>query len=100
MACMIWSMLRALSICLVLSLPTFAAEKLSAPELIDLARNHSANLHDAITASFDAKDLKEGTAWAGHGPDFFFATEAASQPSLVIDEDQPQTMQQIAGSEI
>jgi enterochelin esterase-like enzyme len=92
--------LRALSICLVLTMPALAAEKLSAPELIDLARNHSANLHDAITASFDAKDLKEGTAWAGHGPDFIFATEATSQPSLVIDEDQPQTMQQVAGSSL
>jgi enterochelin esterase-like enzyme len=92
--------LRALSICLILTIPTFAAEKLSAPELIDLARNHSTSLHDAITASFEAKDLKEGTAWAGHGPDFFFATEAASQPSLIIDEDQPQTMQQVTNTDL
>jgi enterochelin esterase-like enzyme len=92
--------LRALSICLVLTMPALAAEKLSAPELIDLAKNHSASLHEAITASFDAKDLKEGTAWAGHGPDFFFATEAASQPSLIIDEDQPQAMQQLADTNL
>jgi len=31
-------------------------------------------LRDAITATFDEKDLKEGTAWAGHASDFFFAT--------------------------
>ena len=42
-------------------------------------------LRDAIIATFDAKDLKEGTAWAGQGPDFFFATQAAAKPELFID---------------
>ena len=80
--------------------PAFAAEKQSAPQLIDLANSHSASLREAITASFDAKDLKEGTAWAGHGPDFFFATESASQPSLVIDGAPGQQMQQLTGSDV
>ena len=81
--CAMWK--RALLL-LCFVAPAIAAEKMSAPQLIDLAKSNSANLRDAITASFDAKDLKEGTAWAGHGPDFFFATQAPSQPSLVIDE--------------
>ena len=62
-----------------------AAEKMSATQLIDLAKSKSPNLRTAITDSFDAKDLKEGTAWSGHGSDFFFATQASSQPSLLID---------------
>jgi enterochelin esterase-like enzyme len=77
-------------------------EKLSAPQLIDLANSHSATLPAAIGATFDTKALKEGTAWAGHGPDFFFATEAPSQPSLIVD-DAPATgapMQQITGSDL
>src|SRR5712692_2537235 len=75
--------LWVLSICLLAS--AFAAEKKSAPQLIDLAKSNNAGLRDAITASFDAKDLTEGTAWAGRGPDFFFAVQLPSQPSLVID---------------
>ena len=73
---------------------------MSAPQLIDLAKSNSPGLRDGITASFDAKDLKEGTAWAGRGPDFFFATQAPAQPSLVIDEAPGPAMQHLAGSEL
>jgi hypothetical protein len=39
----------------------FAAEKLTAPQLIELAKSNSPALRDAITATFDPKELKEGT---------------------------------------
>ena len=58
------------------SLPSFAAEKSTALQLVDLAKTNSPALRDAVTNTFDAKDLKDGTAWSGHGPDFFFALEA------------------------
>jgi enterochelin esterase family protein len=74
------------------------AEKMSALQLIDLAKSNPAGLHEAITASFDAKDLKEGTAWAGRGPDFFFATQSASEPSLVVDGSAGTKMQHLADS--
>jgi len=80
--------------------PVIAADKLTAPQLIDLAKSNSANLREAIPASFDARDLKEGTAWAGHGPDFFFATQAPSQPSLIIDEAPGLALQHLAGSDL
>ncbi|MGA9813355.1 MAG: alpha/beta hydrolase-fold protein [Terriglobales bacterium] len=80
--------------------PAIAAEKMSAPQLIDLAKANSASLREAITSTFDAKDLKEGTAWTGHGPDFFFATEASSQPSLLIDEAPGPPMQHLAASDL
>jgi enterochelin esterase-like enzyme len=44
--------------------------------------------------------LKEGTAWAGRGPDFFFATEAASEPALVIDDARGPKMRSLAGSRL
>ncbi len=78
----------------------FAAEKLSAPQLISLANSNSPGLRGAITASFEAKDLKEGTAWAGRGPDFFFATEAASEPSLFVDNATGPKMHRITGSDL
>lgn len=75
-----------------------AAEKLNATQLIELARSKSPGLHDAITASFEAKALKEGTAWAGRGPDFFFATEAVSEPALFVDDTPGPKMQSLPGS--
>ena len=75
------------------------AEKMSAPQLIDLSKSNPAGLREAIPASFDAKDLKEGTAWVGRGPDFFFATQSASEPSLVIDSSAGVKMQHLADSD-
>ena len=78
----------------------FAGQKLSAPQLIDLANSHNAGLRDAVSASFEAKDLKEGTAWAGRGPDFFFAIEAAASPSLIVDDKPAPPMQHLAGGDL
>ncbi len=78
--------------------PARAAEKLSAPELIALAKAHSPKLQADIEDTFTAKDLGDGTAWSGHGSDFFFAVNAASAPSLVIDESTGEPMQQISGT--
>ena len=82
------------------AIPVIAAEKMSAPQLIDLAKSHGAGLRDAITSSFDAKDLKEGTAWAGRGPDFFFATQAPSRPALMIDNAPGPQMKRLNGSDL
>ena len=77
-----------------------AAQKSSATELVAMAKSKSPALANAITATFDAKDLKEGTAWTGHGPDFFFAAEAASKPELFIDDKPGPEMKKLAGSEV
>ncbi len=87
-----------LAMCLVAS--AFAAEKSSAPQLIELAKSNNAGLREAITATFDAKSLTEGTAWSGHGPDFFFAIQVASQPSLLIDGVSAPAMKRLADSDI
>jgi enterochelin esterase family protein len=73
---------------------------MSAPQLISLANSNPAGLREAIITTFDAKDLKEGTAWAGRGPDFFFTTEAASEPSLFIDSAAGPKMRQLTGSDL
>ena len=80
--------------------PARAAEKSNAVQLIELAKSPGPKLREAITATFDAKDLKEGTAWAGQGRDFFFATQAAAKPELFIDGGPAQPMRQLAGSDI
>jgi enterochelin esterase family protein len=78
----------------------FGAEKKSATQLIDLATSHSSELRQAITGTFDAKQLKEGTAWAGRGQDFFFAVDSATQPKLVVDDAGGPDMQQIGNSQV
>ena len=77
-----------------------AADKMNAAQLIDLAKAASAKLREAITTTFDAKDLKEGTAWAGRGPDFFFAVEATAKPELIIDDTAGPAMQPLPGSDL
>jgi len=79
---------------------TWAAEKSDAAQLAELAKSGGPKLRDAITATFDEKDLKEGTAWAGRGPDFFFATHSAAKPELHIDGASGPPMQQLAGTDL
>src|SRR5258708_10159440 len=77
-----------------------ADEKSTATQLVELAKTPGPGLRDAIAATFDAKDLKEGTAWAGHGPDFFFALESTAKPQLLIDATPGPQVQQLAGSSL
>jgi enterochelin esterase family protein len=89
-----------LAVLLSLSPWSFAADKLSAPELIALAQSHSPALSSAIASTFEAKELKEGTAWAGHGSEFFFAVEASAAPSLVIDDAAAVKMEALKGTQL
>jgi enterochelin esterase-like enzyme len=83
-----------------LSASAIAAEKSTAPQLIALANSNNPAIRDAISATFDAKDLKEGTAWIAQGPEFFFVTQAAAQPTLLIDEAPGPVMKNLSGSDL
>jgi enterochelin esterase family protein len=71
------------------------AGKVPAPEMVAMAKAHSPKLRASIEYCFGAQSLKDGTAWVGEGPEFFFAVEAATAPSLVIDEGTPRPMQPV-----
>jgi len=75
------------------------SSKLSAPQLIALAKANDPKLPAAIASTFDLKELKDGTAWAGKGADFFFAIKSAKKPLLVVDEKAGASMQQAGGAE-
>lgn len=79
--------------------PLFA-QKSTAPQLIELAKSPGTPLRDAITATFDAKDLQEGTAWTGQGANFFFVTRASSIPLLMIDGAPGPEMHALAGTDL
>lgn len=78
----------------------WAVEKRSVQQLTEMANSHSPGLQEAITATFDPKDLREGMASIGRGTDFFFAIQATSQPSLIIDDASGPEMQQVTGSNL
>jgi enterochelin esterase-like enzyme len=69
-------------------------------QLINLANSASLDLRSAIAGTFESKRLTEGTAWLGHGPDFFFATEAASKPELLIDGAAGPEMRSVSGANL
>jgi enterochelin esterase-like enzyme len=79
--------------------PSLAVEKSTATQLIELAKTNSPALKDAITNTLDVKELKDGTAWIGHGADFFFAIEAPSKPGLFVDGAAGPQMQNLSGSD-
>jgi hypothetical protein len=62
-----------------------AQEKRGALDLIRLAKSGSPELARSITQAFNETQLHEGTAAMGHLSSFFFALEAASKPTLMID---------------
>jgi len=93
-------MWRSTLLALLLTTSALATEKMAAPQLISLANSNPAGLREAIITTFDAKDLNEGTAWAGRGPDFFFTTEAATQPLLFVDGAAGPPLREITGSDI
>src|SRR6204780_5103572 len=53
-----------------------AAEKASAEQLIEMAKANGLGLRDAIVATLDAKEMKEGTAWMRSAPEFSSGPEA------------------------
>jgi enterochelin esterase-like enzyme len=79
--------MRKLTLLLLLLIANLAlaAEKMTAPQLITLAQSQSDALPEAIAATFTQQELKEGTAWAGKGHDFFFALASATPPQLFVD---------------
>jgi len=85
---------------LLASTSALAAEKPTATQLVELSKSKGPGLRDAIAASFTDKELKDGTAWQGHGPDFFFATESATKPMLFIDGASGPLMQKVSDSNL
>lgn len=78
----------------------WSAEKLTAAQLVELAKAHDAGLRAGIEATFDAKKLEAGTAWAGHGSQFFFAAQSDAAPFLVIDDFAAKPLDEIPGTHL
>ena len=80
----------------------FAADKLPAPKLLDLARHkpHSSEFRDALTASLGQEKIQKGTAAIGEGPNFLWAVESKTPPQLVIDDGAPLKMKRLPKADL
>lgn len=78
----------------------FAAEKVPARRLLDMVRQRTsaAEFSDAVVATLGEADLKKGSAVIGDGPDFLWAVESGSTPTLVIDDGSPVEMTRVQGN--
>ena len=65
------------------------AQKVSTPELIQMARTRSAGLEQALRDTLGADNIQKGTAAAGEMGDFVFAVAGEKGPSLQINNDAP-----------
>ena len=93
--------MRSAAIVFVLYIASaFAADKLTSPQLIELARSKPGALEAGIRSTFDEKALQAGTARTGYGPDFFFAIESAGKPQLLIDGVPGSEMKPVANGQL
>jgi enterochelin esterase-like enzyme len=91
---------KALLLISLLPFSAYPADKLTAPQLIGLAKSADPNLAAAISATLPAEALKKGTAWIGRGPDLFFAIDSKATPEIVIDEASGPVMQRAGASDL
>ena len=84
----VFHIVRLSFLLVALCLTAAAAEKISAPQLIEMAhRNRSSPAFvEALRATLPAADIQKGTAVIGEGPDFLWVVESQSAPTLYIDD--------------
>ena len=71
-------------------------------QLLTLARTRpdSAEFRDALVKHLGEAPIKSGEAYNSNGPDFIWAVEAATEPSMVVDDRPVARMRRIAGSNL
>jgi enterochelin esterase family protein len=79
-------MSRHLGFALLIAVTAHAADTPAIPQLIVMARRHSTGIEDALRAALGDDKIKKGIAFAGDGPDFVFAFESDTQPTLYVDD--------------
>jgi enterochelin esterase family protein len=88
-------MLRCSAYAFLAVATAFAADRLTTPQLIEMAHHPSAGFEEALLAALGDDKIKKGTAFAGEGAEFLFAVEAATRPELFVDDQTGAGMQRI-----
>jgi enterochelin esterase-like enzyme len=69
-------------------------------ELAAMVKSRSAALPKALVDAMGQENLKKGTAWVSHGPDFLWAVESISPPLLHVDGGPAVKMTRVAGTNL
>src|SRR5690349_6579906 len=78
-----------------------AADKSTAPELIQLSKNPGdPAFAAAIRSTFSDKELKTGQAIVGEGPNFIWVIESDQAPDLLMDDEPVGSMTRIANTSL
>jgi enterochelin esterase family protein len=80
----------------------FALERAAMDRLLALARTRpdSPEFRDALVKHLGDAPIKSGEAYNSNGPDFIWAVESATQPSMILDDQPAGRMRRIAGSNL
>jgi len=90
--------------CWLLIAPFCAAQKMTAPQLIEMSRREptSTAFQQALVNSLGAAEIKKGIAVLGEGPDFIWAIELERQqakfPVLMVDDRRVGPLQRAGGT--
>jgi len=98
-----WVTAIALSVMAALHpLPGQAMERAAMDQILAMAkaRPDSPEFREALITRLGEAPIKSGEAFDSNGPDFVWAVEAASQPTLVVDEQAIGVMRRISGSNL
>src|SRR5579859_8031572 len=77
------------------ALPSHAADKLTVPQLIEMAHKNSRDFAGALRALLGDDKIAKGTAFAGEGADFIWAVETDSRPAMFVDDRAAGSMQRV-----
>jgi enterochelin esterase-like enzyme len=91
-----------MAVCGALTLRAPAAETTPFSRLLEMARRapNGADFREALDRSLGESDIRKGTAILGEGPDFIWAVESESAPSLYVDDEPAGPMKKIAGTKV
>ena len=92
--------MKRISLMLLFAAVGLAADKMTAPQLIELSRGNSGAFREALVQTLGPAEIQKGTAFVGRGADFVWAVSAASRPELLVDGGAGPAMRQIEGSDI
>jgi enterochelin esterase-like enzyme len=91
-----------LALCALSPARGYAMERAAMDQLLAMARARadSPEFREALVKRLGDAPIKSGEAFDSNGPDFIWAVEAATQPTLVVDDQPVGAMRQISGSRL
>jgi enterochelin esterase family protein len=80
----------------------YGMERAAMDQLLAMAKSRpdSAEFREALVKHLGDAPLKSGEAYSSNGPDFIWAVESATEPSMILDDQPAPRMRRIAGSNL